>query len=87
MWKVGVQGRKTKCGVFGWDAPHNLRHLNTWSVLAAAWAGLGGIMLLEKVYHRAEVLRIQKIQVCSVSFLFPAYCSRRETLASLTASG
>lgn len=55
MWKVGVQGRKTKCGVFGWDAPHNFRHLNTWCILVASWAGLG-------VYHRAQVLRLQKLQ-------------------------
>ena len=51
----------SQCDGVDVNGPHRHIYLNAWSLTGrAVWEGLGGVALLEEVYHRRQALRFQK---------------------------
>lgn len=84
---------------FNENGPHRLMYLKTWlPVGETVWEGLGGLALLEEVYHKAWTLKCQKPILswfcllstnrsrynCSATAPVPAHASWLPTITMVT---
>ena len=58
------------CASWNENGPQRLKYLNAWSLVAGTvWEGLGGVAMLEEVWHWRLTLRVQRLQLFPTSSL------------------